>query len=370
MRTVFRSSLGCRGRGDSRLAVGFTLVELLVVISIIGILVALLLPAIQAAREAARRTECQNHMKQIGLSLQNFVSAKGTFPTGGDEINPILSNYLTNGVPNGPEKQGLGWGYQLLPYLEQQNLYDITNTDQLKSTVVEMYFCASRGRINLARIIQSNSPFGVVLSDYASATPCGYLDYRQLTPIGPPYLAVNQTNARTAIFGCTNGTTCILKVPDDETYLGVIVRTPWIFDATPTPRFANNVPYPTEMKQITDGTSNTMVISEKLNRPDFYDGALIPPAWSDDRGWSDGWDPDTVRSTCFQPMEDSLNIPLSVIPQNAQADVPSFGSAHPGAMNSVFADGAVHSIRYEVDPIVFDRIGNREDAQLVDLDQL
>lgn len=346
----------------SRIGRAFTLVELLVVIAIIGVLVALLLPAIQAAREAARRLECQNNLKQIGLGLQNFVGAKGTFPTGGDIIFPVLSNYLTGGIPNGPEKQGLGWGYQILPFLEQQNVYDVTDINKLKATVVAMYFCPSRGRIGLAQDVQS-SGLGVVLSDYASATPCGYADSRQINAY-VPYLAVNQTNARTLIFGCTSGSTCILKVPDDETYLGVIVRTPWIIKEK---RFARSAPMPTKMKQITDGTSNTMVISEKFNRPDLYDGTTF--AWSDDRGWSDGWDPDTVRSTCFEPREDSLNVTDAII-SKGQADVPFFGSAHPSLMNAVFADGAVHAIRYDVDPLVFDRVANREDGQVVDLEQL
>jgi prepilin-type N-terminal cleavage/methylation domain-containing protein len=342
----------------------FTLVELLVVIAIIGILVALLLPAIQAAREAARRIDCQNHLKQVGLALQNFESAKKVFPTGGDFFYPKIEDYLDNGVPNGPEKQGLGWGFQLLPFLELQNAFNVRTTQDLKSILVEMYFCASRGRMGLAADIQS-SPLGVILSDYASATPCGYADYRQTTPPAyVPYMAVNQSNSRTIIYGCADGATCILKVPDAEVYLGVIVRTPWILKEK---RFARNVSFPTKMKQISDGTSNTMVISEKFNRPDLYDGSTF--AWSDDRGWSDGWDCDTVRSTCFEPRADSLTVTDAIIAKG-QADVPFFGSAHPTAMNSVFADGAVHSIRYDVDPLVFDRIGNREDAQVVDLEQL
>lgn len=343
---------------------GFTLVELLVVIAIIGVLVALLLPAIQSAREAARRIDCQNHLKQMGLALQNFESSKKVFPTGGDIFFPKIENYLDNGVPNGPEKQGLGWGFQLLPFLELQNAFNLKSTADLKSILVEMYFCASRGRMGMAADIQ-NSPLGVILSDYASATPCGYANYRQTTPPAyVPYMPVNQSNARTMIYGCPDGSTCILKVPDDETYLGVIVRTPWILKEK---RFARNVPFPTELKQITDGTSNTMVISEKFNRPDLYDGTTF--AWSDDRGWSDGWDCDTVRSTCFQPRADSLTVTDAII-QKGQTDVPFFGSAHPTAMNSVFADGSVHSISYDVDPFVFDRIGNREDGQTVDLEQL
>src|SRR5437588_4898057 len=92
----------------------FTLVELLVVIAIIGILVALLLPAIQAAREAARRTECKNHLKQICLAISNFESARRVFPTGGALFNPQLEFYLdSGGNPYGPDKQGLSWAFQI-----------------------------------------------------------------------------------------------------------------------------------------------------------------------------------------------------------------------------------------------------------------
>ena len=153
----------------------FTLVELLVVIAIIGVLVALLLPAVQAAREAARRTDCQNRLKQIGLSMQNHVNAIATFPTGGDLPNPNIVNYLSapapGGRPYGASRQGLGWGYQLLPYLEQGSIQGIKTQAQLQNTEVSMYFCPSRRGPTRGA---SSSGIGVptILSDYAGATPC------------------------------------------------------------------------------------------------------------------------------------------------------------------------------------------------------
>lgn len=149
----------------------FTLVELLVVIAIIGILVALLLPAVQAAREAARRLECQNKLKQMGLALQNFVDTHQTFPTGGDGIFPDLKDYVTGGKANGPEKQGISWGFQILPYLEENALYDITDTATLQSTSVSLYVCPSR-RGSVSAKDLSGIGESVVLSDYAGATPC------------------------------------------------------------------------------------------------------------------------------------------------------------------------------------------------------
>lgn len=117
----------------------FTLVELLVVIAIIGTLVSLLLPAVQAAREAARRTSCRNNMKQIGLSLHNYHDVNNRFPHGWDADHP-------EGEP------GWGWAAAILPYMEQQNLYntirfDLAIEEQANSTarlqVVEGFLCPS-----------------------------------------------------------------------------------------------------------------------------------------------------------------------------------------------------------------------------------
>ena len=123
---------------------GFTLVELLVVIAIIGILVALLLPAIQAAREAARRTDCKNRLKQIGLALQNHASTLRVFPTGGAVIYPKIEDYVAGGKPLGPDKQGLGWAYQILPYLEEGALQGLVTQDQLQAATIPLYVCPSR----------------------------------------------------------------------------------------------------------------------------------------------------------------------------------------------------------------------------------
>jgi prepilin-type N-terminal cleavage/methylation domain-containing protein len=103
---------------------GFTLVELLVVIAIIGVLIALLLPAVQAAREAARRTQCSNNLKQVGLAVHNHVSALGVFPTGGTFPWARLSDYVTpDGRPFPAKKQGLSWAFQILPYREASNVH-------------------------------------------------------------------------------------------------------------------------------------------------------------------------------------------------------------------------------------------------------
>ncbi len=151
---------------------GFTLVELLVVIAIIGILVALLLPAIQAAREAARRTQCKDNLKNIGLAILNHEDSLKVFPTGGVTWGLSIEDSIENGRPVGTAKMGLGWAYQILPYMEEQSLHNITTTAQMASVAVPLYICPSRRGITKHVITRNGVEIAAVLTDYASAQPC------------------------------------------------------------------------------------------------------------------------------------------------------------------------------------------------------
>ncbi|HVX59084.1 MAG TPA: DUF1559 domain-containing protein [Pirellulales bacterium] len=127
---------------------GFTLVELLVVIAIIGILIALLLPAVQAAREAARRTECTNHLKQLAIGFQNYHDTYRVLPDGGKDgatspvntLTPNCSSHKYNGCSRGE----WNWAYQLLPFVEQLNLYQQPNDNTILNTPVATYYCPTR----------------------------------------------------------------------------------------------------------------------------------------------------------------------------------------------------------------------------------
>jgi hypothetical protein len=154
--------------------------------------------------------------------------------------------------------------------------------------------------------------------------------------------------------------------PDDVVYDGVIVRTPWKYTSK---TFATGVPWAVKPEQITDGQSNTLLIGEKYVRPDWYAGGTF--VYSDDRGWTDGWDPDSKRSTCFQPIADSD--PIGYVDANIigpTKDAWYFGSSHTAVFNTVFADGSVHPIRYDIDVVVFKSMGTRNGDETVDPTQL
>jgi prepilin-type N-terminal cleavage/methylation domain-containing protein len=364
---------------------GFTLVELLVVIAIIGILVALLLPAIQAAREAARRTQCKNQLKQIGLAIQNHVGTHRVFPTGGSGFHPKIENYVMDGRPFGPDKQGLGWGYQILPYLEEGAIQGITTQVKLQVTVVAIYVCPSRRTPSTGTGSGGIGGDRAFLIDYAAAHPCTFdcqpgssgcatpMRYNPLDAV--PITFAGYGKNLWSFWGGKDpiGEGAGASAKDSQVYDGVIVRSPWQFtglDASgrPTGQFVK-VPRPIQFSQITDGTSHTFLLGEKYVRSDLYEGA----GKSDDQGYADGWDPDAIRSTCFQPYQDSDATGYQFQPLNSNMDIFGFdqdvyyfGSAHNGGFNAVFADGSVHTLNYDIDVVLLNALATRAGDEVID----
>ena len=265
--------------------------------------------------------------------------------------------------------------------MEQNSLKQITDRGQLATNVIPGYYCPSRRNPTAAM-----SPIGGIansffLIDYAGATPvkdgmcatqAATPRVYQVVPWGSMTAAIHSTTGQTFFCGGTQSGNANVP-PDNTAYEGLIVRTPWRFNPKPQGVFATNVYRATEPAQATDGLSNTLLVAEKLVRSDKYDGGT----YSDDYGWSDGWDPDIMRSTGFQPMSDTDPLCFSTAGQycgfngtGGQTDVWQFGSAHTSGINAVFGDGSVHYIRFEVDVVLFNALGGRADDLTVDQSQL
>jgi hypothetical protein len=153
----------------------------------------------------------------------------------------------------------------------------------------------------------------------------------------------------------------IWNVPANKKYSGVIVRTP-IRDQGGGNWQPNGASVPGGFETITDGSSNVLLISEKRLNIRAYDSG----DWHDDRGWTDGWDPDVIRCTCIKPFPDGRVNHGS----NSALGVTGFefGSAHPAGMMALLADGSVRMLPFTIDHLVFDRLGNKEDGNPVKLD--
>ena len=347
---------------------GFTLIESLVVIVIITIVIALFLPAVMVVREATRKTQCANNMKQMGLAIHNLVSAHGSFPTGG--WGSWTEYRLENGKPATPNEQKVGWMYQILPYHELGNLY--YRYERPEREPVEIYFCPSRRDITRAP-----GPETRYLNDYASATP-GYLTtnplfghkrfaypnladtFWQKWDADPPQFPHNGRD------GGTNPNTF---------WGGIIVRGSWNGK-----KHIKGTIHSARPRSILDGASNTLMLGEKRIGTNFESGSAFGSGdgyqggeWHDDRGWTDGWDVDIVRSTAFPlqadsdttPVHVSLGIPESqIIPPGAHAldETPlgyCFGSAHAGGMNGCMGDGSVRFLAYSIEQQIFAGLGDR-----------
>ncbi len=256
---------------------GFTLVELLVVITIIGILIALLLPAVQAAREAARQTQCKNNLKELALGCLNHESNIGRLPTGG------WGYAWTGDADRGNDwRQPGGWIYNILPFIEQPGLYEMgaglptaqKNAQHLLrlTTPLSVMSCPTR-RAALAypwdQSAAAGGPRGVVnagtpsvanRSDYASSGGSRYTSAN--APVNPP--AWNSAPPNSGA-----GPASLTEVENPPGQMTVNARTTFANIA----KYADGVIYAGSMltmAEISDGTSHTYLLGEKHVQPVYY----------------------------------------------------------------------------------------------------
>jgi len=342
----------------------FTLVELLVVIAIIGILVALLLPAVQAAREAARRMQCSNNLKQIGLAIHNHHDTFKIFPTLGRAWQDYPSFEPDNGSPDTAPKQTAGPFYQILPYLEQTAVYDGGNAPnvtgdvgvdrglQIISAAIPAYYCPSRRQAKPFTRQSHRTYYKTNLAVAAvNGRNIGMIDYAGIDDDG--------SNSSAMIVRGFFATTAALQAAgfnNLDNGPGCFLRTMWYSTAGTTSLRTIG------FEGLKDGTANTLLVGEKA-----LNAAGFGSAPNDDTGFATGNDQDIACRQDFPLVSDNA-LAQRMGFSNLTAGTNQFGSSHPGGINSVFADGSVHFISYTVDAIMFCRYGHRSDGGVVQVE--
>ena len=159
-----------------------------------------------------------------------------------------------------------------------------------------------------------------------------------------------------------------------ESFWGVIVRSSYLVrkkSKGTNPAFITELGYggPVSTAKITDGTSKTAVVTEKRLRPANYMPSSTQDEYHDDKGWSDGWDPDTLRMTMCPPAPDDDAYFVAGVRRADPQQGLAVGSVHPGIFNTAFADASVRQLSYEIDQETFNRLGNRGDGEVIDFDK-
>ena len=335
----------------SRGPFGFTLVELLVVVAIIGILIALLLPAVQAARESARVARCKNNLKQIGLACIEHVDKHGFFPSGG-----WGNKWVGDPDRNFGKQQPGGWMYSILPYMEQHDLHQLgaggTAVEkklaalELMTTPLAVFNCSSRRRNVLYphKYDAGGNPFPNNPGfDGEQIDNDGYNDPGGGLAIAKSCYSMN---------GGTNRYTASQGGPDN-----LAAAETFVFPGPPD-KYVDGIGYTrSEVKyaHIRDGSSNTYLAGEKYLNPDCYG------TWhggGDARSMYIGW----PSREAFRFGGSGLKV-LKDTP--GLTDSMSFGSTHHAGCPFVFADGSVHLIKFSIDPQVNKRLANRMDGEVL-----
>ncbi len=329
-------------------ASGFTLVELLIVISIIGVLVALIMPAVQSAQEAGRRAQCSNNVAQMAKGCLAHESKWQFLPTGG-------WGFMWAGDPDRGfnKRQPGGWHYNILPYIDRNDLHDLgsggggkmpsstvmAEAARRSQTVVPLFHCPTRRKVQTYPYSHS-APFNVTTlrtfvarSDYAA-------------------------NGGDEQDGGATGGDLNMSIRDYTTgdsypdYDPATKKGWFIFPGGNSlatgPIFLRSE---CSLAAVKDGAAYTYLLGERfINVQVYYTGSQC----DNDQGWDIGFDYDTNRWTYYPPSQDRSGV------GGCQK---IFGSAHPAGFHMAFCDGSVRKMSYVIDPVVHRQLGNRKDGQ-------
>ena len=299
----------------------FTLVELLVVIAIIAMLVTLLLPAVQSAREAARRAQCQNNLKQLGLAILNFESAQGEFPEGSYHIQPVAANH---------ENHRTNWALRILPFSEERALFDLYDLEKHNShpdnlrvlrTLRSVFKCSSDTLVQEMLVptqMQYTAPEGIATGSYKGVSGTrwgsenGFFDY-------PNFAKDFKPNKR---------------------FRGPLIMQgmePLTLD-------------PVQIRHVADGTSKTFLIGEYATTFSEQLNATGTAFWASTHSFHNLGAPQREQYTRIPHYDKCMQLTGN---KHWQCDR-SYASLHVGnAINFVFCDGSVRAIQPEIDGIVF-----------------
>ncbi len=318
---------------------GFTLIELLVVIAIIGVLIALLLPAVQSAREAARRTECANNLKQLGIAAHHFYDARTFFP----------SSVRASGLTTSPRWSGLSF---LTQYLEQTQTYDKIN------------FTLTWGTVENSTAVNTRINFFTCPSD--PADPARLDGIPEVSPYAPVITAITDYSP-------------VLGVDDRLKTAGLVdVAGPGILIKNAKPR----------IQEVTDGLSNTILIAESAGRPYVYRRGfkqvstdLVSTARVNAGGWArpasdfsiDGSDtggnvlpgPQAINGTNGENVA-GVAFPHPYYGTEGTSEVYAF---HPGGANVLFGDGSVKFLKDSITMRVFASLVTRAGRESLSSDE-
>ena len=324
----------------------FTLVELLVVIAIIATLIGLLLPAVQSAREAARRTQCQNNLKQLALGAINHHDSRRIFPSGGWGWA-----WVGDADRGFGEDQPGGWLFSVLPFIEEQGLYDQAG-DGDRTRITQQQMAGARRTVT--------SPIKSLTCPSRRA-PVTYPK-----PTDGTFVANNATRnpnggnvAGRGDYAMNSGDENVSETSSGPASLGQAASFAWCNDrlgkrvgSCGLARMFSGISFcrsEVAVKDIPDGTSHTYMIGEKYLNPANYATGLDP---ADNETWCTGANNDNYRTGFSAPMRDRSGVAHST----------AFGSAHAASWVMAYADGHVKPLSFDISPSVQRGASHRADG--------